>query len=331
MKGRVLVVDDDAALAEMLGIVLRGEGFEPVFVADGDKALEAFRDNLRPDLVLLDLMLPGTDGYRRMPSADQGRVGRADRHAGRPRPTPVDVVVGLGSRARTTTYSSRSSPESSSPGSPRGYLRRTDDPAPEMLQIGDVAIDVAGHFGEAQRRDAQLTTPLGEFDLLVALARKLRQVFTREVLLEQVWGLPPRGRHAARERARCSGCGPRSRRTPSTPRSSSPCAASDTRRDLADRRMEWSAVNSDAVGTPTAPDPVVPVPPPASRIRARTVPAPRRHGFAGGARGTGRAAESSAAEEHREHRDVREAWGKDGPAPPEKWVRWIRQLASAPA
>src|SRR5450756_3107170 len=61
MKGRVLVVDDDAALAEMLGIVLRGEGFEPTFVADGDKALDAFRDT-RPDLVLLDLMLPGTDG-----------------------------------------------------------------------------------------------------------------------------------------------------------------------------------------------------------------------------------------------------------------------------
>src|SRR5258708_8859567 len=61
MKGRVLVVDDDAALAEMLGIVLRGAGFEPTFVADGDRALEAFRAT-RPDLILLDLMLPGMDG-----------------------------------------------------------------------------------------------------------------------------------------------------------------------------------------------------------------------------------------------------------------------------
>ena len=61
MKGRVLVVDDDAALAEMLGIVLRGEGFEPTFVADGDHAMDAFRDT-KPDLVLLDLMLPGLDG-----------------------------------------------------------------------------------------------------------------------------------------------------------------------------------------------------------------------------------------------------------------------------
>ena len=55
------MVDDDTALAEMLGIVLRGEGFEPVFCADGPAALDAFRAT-RPDLVLLDLMLPGKDG-----------------------------------------------------------------------------------------------------------------------------------------------------------------------------------------------------------------------------------------------------------------------------
>jgi len=61
MKGRVLVVDDDTALAEMLGIVLRGEGFEPVFCADGARAFSVFRET-RPDLVLLDLMLPGRDG-----------------------------------------------------------------------------------------------------------------------------------------------------------------------------------------------------------------------------------------------------------------------------
>ena len=66
MKGRVLVVDDDTALAEMLGIVLRGEGFEPSFCADGDRALAAFRDD-RPDLVLLDLMLPGHGRHRRLP------------------------------------------------------------------------------------------------------------------------------------------------------------------------------------------------------------------------------------------------------------------------
>ena len=57
-RGRVLVVDDDAALAEMLGIVLRGEGFDPVFCADGMPLLTLVRP---ADVVLLDLMLPGRD------------------------------------------------------------------------------------------------------------------------------------------------------------------------------------------------------------------------------------------------------------------------------
>src|SRR3954466_10782852 len=60
-RGRVLVVDDDAALAEMLGIVLRREGYEPAFVSDGNRAVGVFQQT-RPDLVLLDLMLPGRKG-----------------------------------------------------------------------------------------------------------------------------------------------------------------------------------------------------------------------------------------------------------------------------
>ena len=117
MKGRVLVVDDDTALAEMLGIVLRGEGFEPSFVADGDKALAAFRET-KPDLVLLDLMLPGRDGI------DVCRQIRAE--SGVPivmltaKSDTVDVVRRAWSPAPTTTSSSRSSPRSWSPGSGRG-------------------------------------------------------------------------------------------------------------------------------------------------------------------------------------------------------------------
>src|SRR5258705_334556 len=73
----------------------------------------------------------------------------------------------------------------------RGLVFRGGTPLSEVLEIGDVTIDVAGH---SVRRDGQpiSLTPL-EFDLLVALARKPWQVFTREVLLEQVWGY----RHAA--------------------------------------------------------------------------------------------------------------------------------------
>ena len=60
--GRVLVVDDDPALAEMLTIVLRNEGFEPRICGSGDRALGAFRE-FRPDVVLLDLQMPETDGF----------------------------------------------------------------------------------------------------------------------------------------------------------------------------------------------------------------------------------------------------------------------------
>ncbi len=186
MKGRILVVDDDTALAEMLGIVLRTEGFEPSFVADGDQALAAFRET-RPDLVLLDLMLPGRDGI------DVCRLIRAE--SGVPivmltaKTDTVDVVVGLESGA--DDYVVKPFKPKELVARVRARLRRTDDAVPETLQIGDLSIDVAGH---AVRRDGHpiALTPL-EFDLLVALARKPWQVFTREVLLEQVWGY----RHAA--------------------------------------------------------------------------------------------------------------------------------------
>jgi two-component system response regulator MtrA len=186
MKGRVLVVDDDPALAEMLGIVLRGEGLEPSFVADGDQALAAFRA-VNPDLVLLDIMLPGTDGI------DVCRQLRAE--SGVPivmltaKSDTVDVVVGLESGA--DDYVVKPFKPKELVARVRARLRRTDDRPPESLQIGDVHIDVAGHSVTRDGKPIPLT-PL-EFDLLVALARRPHQVFTRETLLEQVWGY----RHAA--------------------------------------------------------------------------------------------------------------------------------------
>ena len=186
MRGRVLVVDDDTALAEMLGIVLRGEGFEPVFCGDGSAALGVFRDS-RPDLVLLDLMLPGLDGI------DVCRQIRGE--SGVPivmltaKSDTVDVVVGLESGA--DDYIVKPFKPKELVARIRARLRRDVDPAPEVLQIGDLTVDVAGH--QVTRDDQPIAlTPL-EFDLLVALARKPWQAFTREVLLEQVWGY----RHAA--------------------------------------------------------------------------------------------------------------------------------------
>ena len=186
MKGRVLVVDDDVALAEMIGIVLRSEGFEPTFCAHGDEALDAFRAS-SPDLVLLDLMLPGMDGIEvaRQIRAESGipivmLTAKSD---------TVDVVLGLESGA--DDYVVKPFKPKELVARVRARLRRSDSPAPEILEIGDLTIDVAGH-SVRRGEDTIPLTPL-EFDLLVALARKPWQVFTREVLLEQVWGY----RHAA--------------------------------------------------------------------------------------------------------------------------------------
>ena len=185
-RGRVLVVDDDAALAEMLTIVLRQEGFDSRVSATGTRALSDFRE-YRPDVVLLDLMLPGKDGI------DVCKEIRAE--SGVPivmltaKSDTVDVVVGLESGA--DDYVVKPFKPKELIARIRARVRRFDEPAPEALTIGDLSIDVAGHV--VTRKDEPIAlTPL-EFDLLVCLARKPWQVFTREVLLEQVWGY----RHAA--------------------------------------------------------------------------------------------------------------------------------------
>lgn len=181
VKGRVLVVDDDLALAEMLGIVLRGEGYEPVHCGDGEGALAAFRQE-RPDLVLLDVMLPGIDGIEvcRRIRAESGvpivmLTAKTD---------TLDVVVGLESGA--DDYILKPFKPKELVARVRARLRGSGDGGPDRLDIGDLSVDVAGH---TVRRGAApiLLTPL-EFDLLVALARRPWQVFSREVLLEQVWG-----------------------------------------------------------------------------------------------------------------------------------------------
>jgi two-component system response regulator MtrA len=181
MKGRVLVVDDDPALSEMLGIVLQADGFEPFFVADGARAVEAFH-HTRPDLVLLDVMLPGKDGIEvcRAIRAESGvpivmLTAKSD---------TVDVVLGLESGADDYVVKPFKAKELIA--RIRTRLRRVDEDKPEMLRLADLAIDVAGH---TVRRGDELIdlTPL-EFDLLVCLARKPWQVFSREVLLQEVWG-----------------------------------------------------------------------------------------------------------------------------------------------
>ncbi len=181
MTARILVVDDDTALAEMIGIVLRSEGFEPVFCGDGAQAFAAFTAS-KPDLVLLDLMLPGKDGIEVCAEirAESGvpvimLTAKSD---------TTDVVRGLESGADDYVVKPFNPKELVA--RIRTRLRPTPTDTADSLRVGDLDIDVAGH--EVTRGSKRIgLTPL-EFELLLALALKPQQVFTREMLLEQVWG-----------------------------------------------------------------------------------------------------------------------------------------------
>jgi two-component system response regulator MtrA len=181
MNPRILVVDDDPAIAEMIGIVLRGEDFEPFFAAEGLVALDKFAE-VKPDLVLLDLMLPGIDGIE--------VCARIRATSGVPiimltaKGEASDVVEGLESGADDYVVKPFNPKELVA--RIRTRLRPAMPETPETLAIGDLVIDVAAH--EVRRGGDRLAlTPL-EFQLLVALAARPQQVFTREMLLEQVWG-----------------------------------------------------------------------------------------------------------------------------------------------
>lgn len=176
---RVLVVDDDQALSEMLGIVLRAEGYEALFCDDGSKAQGIFKET-KPDLVLLDLMLPGIDGIevcKRIRSESGVPIVMLTALG-----DTLDVVKGLESGA--DDYIVKPFKPKELVARIKARLRKEDVKA-ELLTLADLTIDVVGHSVKRNGKDISLT-PL-EFDLLLALARKPWQVYTREQLLTDVW------------------------------------------------------------------------------------------------------------------------------------------------
>ena len=174
-----MVVDDDQDLAEMLSIVLNGAGMEVDLVGRGDQVLDIFLAN-PPDLVLLDVMLPGIDGIEVCKLIREKSMvpivmltAKGDTQ---------DVVLGL--EAGADDYMIKPFKPQELIARVNTRLRRTTKVG--TLKIGDIVIDQMEHT--ISRNDKQIPLTRLEFDLLVALAKEPGRVFTREALLNEVWG-----------------------------------------------------------------------------------------------------------------------------------------------
>ena len=188
MSQKVLVVEDDNNIAELLRLYLQKDGFEVSHAADGGKAVEMAKE-IQPDLVLLDIMLPVMDGLE------------ATKRIVAERPVPVliltarddeaDKVIGLGAGAddyMTKPFSMRELIARC-----KALLRRVDrakviaknSENEKLLDFGSLVIDPAQRIVTVNGEQVHLTPT--EFDLLATLARKPKSVLTREKLLEEVW------------------------------------------------------------------------------------------------------------------------------------------------
>ena len=177
----VMVVDDDQDLAEMLGIVLNDAGIDVDLVGRGDEVLEIFRNN-PPDLVLLDLMLPGMDGIEvcKQIRAESTvpiimLTAKGDTH---------DVVRGLNAGADDYMVKPFRHPTELIARIKTRLRRQTS--VGGILKIGDLTIDLTSHQVTRGGKVVGLTRL--EFDLLAALVKEPNRTITRESLLADVWG-----------------------------------------------------------------------------------------------------------------------------------------------
>ncbi len=181
---RILIVDDESTIRDVLRRYLEREGFEVIDAADGQAAMAAVESGL-PDLAVLDLMLPGMDG---MTLADRLRdLG----------PVPIVMLTAKGETAdRIQGLELGADDYIVKPFSPRevvlrvkAVLRRLEPDlgeADEEIEIHGLTLDPASRAVDVNDKPVSLTAK--EFDLLHFLMRHPRQVFSRDQLLDQVWG-----------------------------------------------------------------------------------------------------------------------------------------------
>ena len=183
----VLVVEDEDSFVDALTVGLKREGFRVHVARDGAEALDVF-DVVRPDLVLLDVMLPkvsGIDVCRELRSKSKVPIIMVTAKG-----AEIDTVVGL--EVGADDYVTKPYRLRELVARMRAVLRRAPDETTllthgdEVLAVGDVVVDPERH--EVTVRGQDVTLPLKEFELLTVLLDNAGRVLTRDVLIDRVWG-----------------------------------------------------------------------------------------------------------------------------------------------
>lgn len=182
MNARILVIDDDASVTSLLKRGLSYEGYRVVTAASGKEGLDLAREQ-PPDLVILDVMMPGIDGLevcRRLRAADPAlpiilltaRDGTADQVTGLETGADDYVVKPFTFEVLLARIKAR--------------LRRAEPSGAEQLRFADLVLDTGTHVAQRGRREIDLTTT--EYELLLQFLRHPRQVLAKEQLMDKVWG-----------------------------------------------------------------------------------------------------------------------------------------------
>jgi DNA-binding response OmpR family regulator len=181
-KGTIVVVDDEANIADLVGLYLEREGFRVLKCETGSAGLEAFETH-RPRLMVLDVGLPDVDGLdvcRQIRRTSQVPVIFLTA-----RDSEVDRVLGL--ELGADDYLTKPFSPAELVARVKAVLRRTDGgPAPEVLQIDGVTVDVGRR--EVRARDEVVDITAKEFDLLLFLASRPGLALSRQQILDGVWG-----------------------------------------------------------------------------------------------------------------------------------------------
>lgn len=181
MKERILIIEDDERIANLLRRTLTYDGYQAEIAADGETGLSRAHEG-RPDLIILDLMLPGMDGLEvTQRLRTEGNLPILMLTA---KDTTTDRVMGLDAGA--DDYMTKPFEIDELLARVRALLRRTQTDRSVILTFQDLALDTSTRIATRQGRVVPLTAK--EYDLLELFLRHPRQVMTREMIFDRVWG-----------------------------------------------------------------------------------------------------------------------------------------------